>query len=287
MTATTYHELRTVTTPTSSIAYRESGTGRPAVFVHGAFLNSHQWRHQLDKLADIRRCLAPDLLAHGHTQTSSHQDVSFPAQARMLLEFCDALDLGKIDLVGNDSGGGIAQIFAATHPDRVQSLTLSNCEVHDNWPPEGGKAIIDAAEAGQLGVVLQGMLADPAMARSPQGLGIGYAYPDQLDEDTITTYLAPLVASPESIRNLERFFLAFDNTHTTSIEPQLHQLATPTLIAWGLKDTVFDYQWAEWLHDTIPGARPPLKVNDAKMYFPEEFPDILSDALRRHWSQPR
>jgi pimeloyl-ACP methyl ester carboxylesterase len=278
---------QTVTTPSGSIAYRESGAGRPAVFLHGAFLNGYQWRHQLDALGDLRRCLAPDLLSHGHTQIAAGQEVSYPAQAGMLAEFCDALGLGEIDLIGNDSGGGIAQIFTATHPQRVRSLTLTDCEVHDNWPPAGGQAIIDAAAAGQLGPALHAMLDDPAMARSEQGIGVGYAHPERLTENTITTYLAPLVATPDTVRNLERFFLAFDNTQSTTIESQLRALTTPTLIVWGADDAMFHPRWADWLAETIPGARPPIKIDGAKMFHPEEFPDTLSDALRRHWSQPR
>jgi pimeloyl-ACP methyl ester carboxylesterase len=89
------------------------------------------------------------------------------------------------------------------------------------------------------------------------------------------------------VQNLERFFLAFDNTQTTTIESQLRALTTPTLIVWGAEDAMFDPRWADWLAETISGARPPIKIDDAKMFHPEEFPDQLSDALRHHWSQPQ
>jgi len=42
-----------------------------------------------------------------------------------------------VDLVANDSGGGVAQIFAARFPQRLRTLTLTNCGTHDNWPPPG------------------------------------------------------------------------------------------------------------------------------------------------------
>src|SRR5262245_11793559 len=107
---------RTVDTPSGRIAYVESGSGPVALFVHGVLLNGHLWRHQLESLADVRRCIAVDLLAHGDTEIESTQDVSVTANARMLLQFLDALGIDRVDLVGNDSGGGIAQIFAALHP---------------------------------------------------------------------------------------------------------------------------------------------------------------------------
>ncbi len=92
-------------------------------------------RHVIDRVADIRRCIAIDQLAHGATRTLAEQDVSCKAQVQMLEAFCAALGLDQVDLVANDSGGSIAQIFAALDPQRIRSLTLTNCEVHDNWPP--------------------------------------------------------------------------------------------------------------------------------------------------------
>src|SRR5207249_2167252 len=80
-------------------------------------------------------------------------------------ELCDALGLGPIDLVGNDSGGGIAQIFAARHPERLRTLTLTNCDTHDNWPPEAVKPIVEAARSGALTEAARLMLADPGLAR--------------------------------------------------------------------------------------------------------------------------
>src|SRR6201993_5220683 len=132
--------VRSIETPSGRISYAEAGSGPAVLFVHGVVLNKHLWRHQLTALSDIRRCIAPDLLAHGDTEIAPDQDVSVTANAHMLKQFLDALSIDQVDLVGNDSGGGIAQIFAALHPERVRSLTLTNCDTHDNWPPEAFKS---------------------------------------------------------------------------------------------------------------------------------------------------
>jgi pimeloyl-ACP methyl ester carboxylesterase len=130
---------RSAQTASGRIGFTEQGTGPVALFVHGVLLNGHLWRHQLADLLDIRRCIAVDLLAHGDTEIAPDQDVSVTANATMLKEFLDALNIDQVDLVGNDSGGGIAQIFAASYPERVRSLTLTDCDTHDNWPPEAFK----------------------------------------------------------------------------------------------------------------------------------------------------
>src|SRR5260221_5786174 len=107
---------KTIETPSGRIAFAEAGTGPVALFVHGVLLNKHLWRHQIAGLSDIRRCIAVDLLAHGDTAIKPDQDVSVTANATMLREMLDALKIDQVDLVGNDSGGGIVQILAALHP---------------------------------------------------------------------------------------------------------------------------------------------------------------------------
>src|SRR5882724_9037916 len=197
-----------VRTPSGTIAYAEQGQGPVALFVHGVLLNGHLWRHQLTALSDIRRCIAPDLLAHGDTEIATQQDVSVTANAKMLAEFLDALRIEQVDLVGNDSGGGIAQIFAAHHPQRVRSLTLTNCDAHDNWPPDAFKPFLAMAAAGGLRGALDAVLADKSVYRSPQALGPAYEQPERLSDDSIETYLRPLVRTEQRTRNFQRFLAA-------------------------------------------------------------------------------
>src|SRR6202167_5259391 len=162
---------RSVEIPSGRISYLEQGSGPVALFVHGVLLNSHLWRHQLGGLSDIRRCMAVDLLTHGDTEIAPDQDVSVTANAKMLKEFLDVLKIDQVDLVGNDSGAGIAQIFAALYPERVRSLAISDCDTHDNWPPEAFEPFLATAAAGGLRVRLEAMLTVKNVYRSPQALG--------------------------------------------------------------------------------------------------------------------
>src|SRR5712672_621710 len=188
---------RSVETPSGHISYMEQGAGPGALFVHGVLLNGHLWRHQLAELSDIRRCIAVDLLAHGDTEIAPDQDVSVTANANMLKEFLDALHINQVDLVGNDSGGGIAQIFAALYPERVRSLTLSDCDTHDNWPPEAFKSFLAMAAAGGLRGTLKTMLSDKSLYRSPQALGPAYEHPELLSDVSIEKYLRPLIRTEQ------------------------------------------------------------------------------------------
>src|SRR5215472_433857 len=82
-------------TPFGEIAYTERGRGPAALFVHGVFLNGNLWRPVIDRVSDLRRCIAVDLMAHGATRTRPGQDLSFDGQAAMLAVFCDALGIDQ------------------------------------------------------------------------------------------------------------------------------------------------------------------------------------------------
>ncbi|HEX4809574.1 MAG TPA: alpha/beta hydrolase [Bryobacteraceae bacterium] len=272
-----------VMTPSGNISYIEAGDGPVALFVHGVLLNGQLWRHQLEELSSVRRCIALDLLAHGDTEITNHQDLSVTANANMLREFLDALGIDQVDLVGNDSGGGIAQIFAALHPSRVRTLTLTDCDTHDNWPPEAFKPFLAMAAAGGLRGALDAMLADKNFYRSPQALGPAYEHPERLDDETIEGYLRPLVRSEERTAQFGRFLAAFDCKHTLAIEDQLRKLQTPTLIVWGTDDVYFDVRWSRWLAETIPGTRRRVELQGARIFFPEERASEFNAELRTHW----
>src|ERR1700728_4312159 len=139
-----------VETPSGRVSFASAGSGPTALFVHGVVLTKHLWRAQLTGLSNLRRCIAVDLLAHGDTEIAPDQDVSVTANAKMLKEVLDALQIEQVDQVGNDSGGGIAQIFAALNPERVRTLTLTNCDASDNWPPEAFKPFLEMVRAGGL-----------------------------------------------------------------------------------------------------------------------------------------
>ena len=68
--------------------------------------------------------------------------------------------------MANDSGGAIAQIFAARQPERVRSLTLTNCDTHDNIFPPAVVPLFDAVRAGKLLDIARPMLTDESRARA-------------------------------------------------------------------------------------------------------------------------
>jgi len=274
---------RSVETPSGRISFVERGSGPVALFVHGVLLNGWLWRQQLQDLADLRRCIAPDLLAHGSTEIDPHQDVSVTANAKMLSEFLDALKIDKVDLVGNDSGGGICQIFAALYPDRIRTLTLTNCDTHDNWPPEAFKPFVNMVASGQLPGTLAAMLEDKNVYRSPEALGLAYEHPEAVTDETIETYLRPHLRDKQRTHDLERFVNAFDNAHTVRIESKLRAVEARALIVWADDDIFFDVKWSKWLENTLTNTTRRVELKGARIFFPEERAEQFNAELRAFW----
>jgi pimeloyl-ACP methyl ester carboxylesterase len=266
------------------VAYVEFGAGQPAVFCHAAVLNGYQWRDVLDRCARQRRVIAFDNMGHGHTAANDGAPADFAAHARMIHELLDDLDLRRVDLVGSDSGGAIAQTFAANHPERVRSLALANCDARDSNPPPGLQPLIDAARAGMVAQLWSALLADVDLARQPDALGGIYERPESITAEMLDMYLSPVVANPATVRTLERFLVALAEDQLAPIEARLRQLDAPTLIAWGTADTTFELERAHWLAETIPGARPVVEIEGAKLMWPEERPAVMAELLVDLWS---
>jgi pimeloyl-ACP methyl ester carboxylesterase len=277
--------VRAVTTASGTITYAEAGASRGpvAVFVHGVFLHHGLWAAQLAELSDVRRCLAPDLLAHGGSALApaGGEPLDLSAQARMIIDFLDALGVYQADLVGNDTGGAICQLAAVMAPDRFRSLTLTNCDVHDNWPPPPFMPIVNLARQGVMATVLAALAGDVRQIRS--GLGGSFEHPDTVPDEVLLSFFAPF-AEQDRAAAVQGYVAGMDNAVTVAIRDDLAKLTVPAQMVWGTGDEFFTLSWAQWLADTIPGAQRIVEVAGAKLFFPLERPDELSRPLRELWT---
>jgi pimeloyl-ACP methyl ester carboxylesterase len=285
MDAAAFHgSRRFVATPFGRIAYVERGSGPAALFIHGFPLNGFQWRGSLERLSPYRRCIAPDLIGLGYTEAPEHQDLSPQAQSDMLAAFLDRLSIPAVDLVANDSGGTIAQLFVVQHPTRVRTMLLTNCDVHENSPPPQMRNSIASARAGLYDQKMQRHLDDRVYARSPQGIG-GSAYGDSSNftDEAIDCYFKPLVSSPLRRKQLNGHLAAFEPNPLLAIEPALQRSTVPTRMVWGTADQLFPVVWAEWLHRTLPGSRGVRLVEGGRLFWAEEMPDLVAEEARALW----
>ena len=273
-------EVKTRTGPASYID--TGGPGRAVLFVHGVGSSSYLWRHVIDQLDGQRRCVAFDLPLHGRTPAAADQDFSLPGLARFLAGCCEALGLTDIDVVANDTGGAITQVFTAGRPERLHSLTLTNCEAHNNVPPKALLPAVLLARMGLLARLAPRMMRDIPRTRKRVYGGV-YQDIANLPEDIARAWLEPLVGTGESARQFQRLMTSLHARDLLAVEPALARLQVPTLIVWGTGDRTFQLKWAYWLRDTIPGATEVVEIDGGRLFFPDERAGELTPALRRHW----
>ncbi|MEQ4724122.1 alpha/beta hydrolase [Nonomuraea sp. B19D2] len=264
------------------ISYVDVGEGPVSLFVHGVGTSSYLWRHVIEAFRDERRCVAIDLPLHGGS--APRDDLSMPALAEAVEELCDGLGLGEVDLVANDTGGAVAQIFAVRHRERLRTLTLTNCDVHTNAPPEAFKSTVELAAKGELAALTAAVLDQPELL-AQTAFGVGYERIDHPAE-LVDAFLKPIFAKPGGGRAFERMLTSIDSKDLVAIEPQLTVLTVPTLVVWGTGDAFFDVSWARWLRDTIPGVKEVVEIEGGRLFFPDERADELVPHLRRFWAQP-
>ena len=273
-------------TPFGRIAYVERGSGDAALFLHGFPLNGFQWRGALDRLSTRRRCVVPDFLGLGFTEVAPIQAVTPAAQVEMLAALLDSLSIARVDLVANDSGGAVAQLFAIRHPERVRTLLLTNCDTEPDSPPPAMKPVLEMARAGTFADAwLAKWIADKKLARSDQGLGgMTFTYRANPTDEAIDTYLGPLVATPERKALLHAYALGLDPNPLAGIEPALKKCRVPARIVWGTGDDIFALESAAYLDRTLPHSRGVRYLDGAKLFWPEEFPDVIAEEALTLWN---
>ncbi|MFD1930008.1 MULTISPECIES: alpha/beta fold hydrolase [Nonomuraea] len=262
------------------ISYVDEGRGPVALFVHGLGTNASLWANVIAELRAERRCVAFDLPLHG--QSEARDDLSLPALAELIEEVCADLDLGTVDLVANDTGGAIAQVFAVRHPERLRTFTLTNCDVHDNLPPETFKPTVELAAQGQLAPLTAQLLDQPELV-AQSAFGTSY---ERIDDPAalVDRFLRPIFGDPERGRAFERFVAGLDAKDLIAIEPGLAALTVPTLVVWGTDDAFFELRWAAWLRDTIPGVRKVAEIEGGRLFFVDERAGELVPHLREHFA---
>lgn len=107
--------------------YHDVGEGYPVVLLHGsgpgvtAWAN---WNKLFPLLKGDFRILAPDMAGFGFTERLADPVYSMNNWVQQVIDFFDALNLEKANLVGNSFGGALALSLAIKYPHRVNKLVL-------------------------------------------------------------------------------------------------------------------------------------------------------------------
>lgn len=277
---------RFIGTRFGNIAYADRGKGPVVLFLHGFPLNSFQWRGAIERLSTDHRCIAPDWLGLGYTQVAEGVSITPATQVQMLIALLDKLGVRTVDLIANDSGGAVAQLFFTHHPERVRTVLLTNCDVENNCPPPAVVPVIELAKQGRFADEwLAPWVADKHLARSDKGLGgMTFTYPDKLADETIDMYLGPLVESPRRKALTNAYAIGLAPNPLAGTASLLKQSKLPVRMVWGTGDDIFTRDDAAFLDHALPRSQGVRWIEGAKLFFPEEFPDVIAEEARKLWA---
>lgn len=236
---------RSVNLSTGEVAYDVLGFGPPLVLVHGTPTNSYIWRNVALRLADRFSIYTLDLLGFGQSGRREGQDVSIPAQARMLAEFVETLGLEAPSVAGHDIGGAITLRAHLLEGVPFDCIALIDSVVLRPWitpPTNHVKAHLDTYETMPT-AIFEAIIAAHLRTATyhPMGDATLAAYHDQWKGELG-----------------QRLYLQkdaqLDEDHTAEFEPLLPSISVPVRILWGGHDAWLPPAIAERLHELIPGS---------------------------------
>ncbi len=124
------------------------------------------WSGVVSALVSDRRCITVEWPFGAHCSPMRTQaDLSPPGLARLVIEVLDRIGLERATLVGNDSGGVIAQLALATAPERLSSVVLVACDAFECpvlvvwacqnrlFAPSPGERLAAAFPRGRLAII--------------------------------------------------------------------------------------------------------------------------------------
>ena len=279
-----------VETRLGRIAYLEAGprTAPAVLLIHGIPTSGYLWRHVMAVLGDRYRCLAPDLMGLGDTIVDIEgTDFSMPSQAEMLEEFLDALAIPRAHVVAHDQGGAAAQILAATRPQRIDRLVLTDCVCYDNWPVAIIRRLQRVSRLPMVSEVLARTGAGEWLETHTRFSGFrhGVVDPESITPDTISEYLRPL-HTPEGRARFRGFLQAGSARYTLNVLPLLREYRAPTLILWAAEDAYLPPSWGQNLYYDIPGAVRFEVIPGAGHFWPEEKPGPFAAHIAAFLAEP-
>jgi pimeloyl-ACP methyl ester carboxylesterase len=264
--------------PAGPIEYREQGSGRPIVFVHGVGVNGDLWRKVVPALSEQFRCIVPDLPfgAHSHPLHEG-ADLSLAGMARIVADFIEALGLDDVAVVANDTGGAVAQWLVGHHPERIGALVLTSCDAFHKFPPTPQRYLEVAARSPALMWLVAWTVRFRLLQRLPTAYG--WVTKQAIDPVVMRSFTDPIRTNAGVRRDLTRLLRAADTRYTYEAAGALQNFDKPALVLWAENDKIFPRDHGKLLAELLPQGRFEL-VADSRTFIPEDQPEQLASRVR-------
>lgn len=236
----------------------EEGEGEPIILLHGLFGALSNFSGTIEYFKQNYKVVIPMLPLFD----LNILETSVGGLAKYVHKFIEAREYNNLHLMGNSLGGHIGLVYILKHPERVKSLILTGSSglyengMGETYPKRGDYEYI--RKKTEL------IFFDPAMATKE--------LVDEVFEITSNRLkvIKIITLAKSAIRH--------------NLGDELTTIKTPTLLIWGVNDTVTPPMVGEEFHKLIPNSELHFidKCGHAPMMeVPDEFNAIMHDYLHR------
>jgi pimeloyl-ACP methyl ester carboxylesterase len=268
---------REVRLPQGLVRYRERGEGRAILFIHGFVTNGDLWRKVVPGLCGQYRCITPDWPLGSHSVAMDPgADLTPSGLVELIAEFLEQLDLDDVVVVGNDTGGALAQMLVTTRPERVGALVLTPCDSFRNFPAWWSQPLRPLARSPKLMGLGARLLRSRRFQRLP--LVYGWVVKRPFPPEIARSFVEPGNRDPGVRRDFAKAFRATRPAQTLEAAAKLPTFGKPALVVWqSERGLIYPLRHGRRLAELL---RAPLEVvDDSYIYVPEDRPDRLAELL--------
>jgi 2-hydroxy-6-oxonona-2,4-dienedioate hydrolase len=277
--------------------YYEAGAGDPLVLVHGEGWSGHSsanvWVKNIPGLAQRYHVVAADKLASGMTGNPlDDKDFNIQGEVEHMYQFIQTMKLGRVHLVGQSRGGGLAFFLSVAHPEIVRTLVIVDSLTAS---PDVGRAGREAAlancpkepDAEEWKCRLRAITFKPDVAFDDLYFATG-------------AYMASLPKARETVAKRKAGAGEPLESQFNEWKKQVHEklksqggMKIPTLLYWGRNDPSAILRAGLELYDVLAEQNPDVRMivaNKAGHFHFREYPDEFNRNLINfidYWSGPR
>jgi pimeloyl-ACP methyl ester carboxylesterase len=266
----------TVQTAAGPVRLRETGSGRPVLFLHGLLTDGHFW-DRVTPLVTGSRLILPDLPLGAHRLAMpATADLSPPGLARLVADLMTALDLRDVVLVSADTGGAVAQLVAARYPERLGGFVLCSCDAFEHFfPPSFVYLQALGHLPGALWVAGQFMRLPGTYKQPP---AFGWVQKRPVPAELAKYWLSPMGSDAGARRDLGKVLRGIRRRYTLQAAEQLRGCKLPTRLVWADTSKVFPIADGRRLAAMLPDATL-TTVPDSYAHVAIDQPRAVADAI--------
>ncbi len=216
-----------------SIAYTDSGSGQPVLFIHGFASFSYSWMKMIGHMPRKLRFITIDLKGYGYSEKRCDDQLSPFDQSIIVASFIRQMKLENLVLVGHSMGGAISllTLFNEDIRSKISKLILIDSAGFFQKLPD---FIDDITATSPDNAILK--MANEELLVS---LVLKQAFYDhgKIDDEAIREY-SGVLRQDKAKECLYASAKQIAIANTKSFHEKIRELSIPTLIVWGREDMI-------------------------------------------------